>query len=498
MGLFNRGQGASSLILDEARAFRAYLGDQLVWDGTMDAFVPVPHILVSVTMADPMVSATALTVVPSISASAQVHEPLVSGTATVRPETAILVTGAVNAPDVSADALIDVPAISVTAIALAPTVSEAFDATVEAPFIQVTAGMYSPQITVDYASTVPIIAAFAELLAPLVTATGTAVVNAPMIAVTGTLPAPIVRGASAVAAPMIVVSATVYAPELRRDAKVTAPLITATVTAFVPNVQGINFQPQGMNLTSNFTFKTTTPLIVAPMAARAALPTSVVTANKLIMQNPGPVRAAWIARITTYSGDTVTGSIWNNGILVSAGAAIANPPFNRGAIISGQTAEFTVAQGDGVELRVRSGNANFDQSLVSPDVQLNIYKADQPSAVGTRTAAQTGITTWADLIPSSVPAGAVMSGNAFVAQFSHPEMLLAADLLTSSPYAIAVRILVNGIDIGITGTAGANDGRLTAAGRANIVAGDLVLVQAQRTGGVGTLSVNTGSSWGIV
>ena len=39
MGLFNRGQAASALILDGKRAVRAYLGDQLVWDGTMDAFV---------------------------------------------------------------------------------------------------------------------------------------------------------------------------------------------------------------------------------------------------------------------------------------------------------------------------------------------------------------------------------------------------------------------------------------------------------------------------
>ncbi|MFJ7622754.1 hypothetical protein ACIQYZ_28565 [Rhodococcus erythropolis] len=498
MGLFNRGQAASEMNLDGKRAVRAYLGSKLVWDGTMDAFVPVPFIVVSVSLRDPVVSATAISAAPFIAASAVVRASAVSATATVRPETAILVSGAMRAPIVSADSLIEVPAISVSAIVLAPTVSEAFDATVQAPFIEVSAGVYSPQITADYLASAPIIAAFVEVLAPLVTATGTAVVNAPMITVTGTMLGSVVRGSSVVAAPAIAVTASVLAPELRRDAKVTAPLITGTASAYVPNVQGINFQPQGMNLTSNFTFKTTTPVIVTPMAVRAALPTSVVTANKLIMQNPGPVRAAWIARITTYSGDTVTGSIWNNGTLVSVGAAIANPPFNRGAIISGQTGGFTVAQGDGLELRVRSGNANFDQSLVSPDVQLNIYKADQPSAVGARTTNQSGITTWADLIPSSVPAGAVMSGNAFVAQFSHPEMLLAADLITSSAYAIAVRILVNGVDVGITGTAGANDGRLTAAGRANIVAGDLILVQAQRTGGVGTLGVNTGSTWGIV
>lgn len=246
MGLFNRGQAASALILDGKRAVRAYLGEQLVWDGTMDAFVPIPHILVSVAMADPVVSATARTVAPFITVAAQVHEASVSGTVTVRPETAILVTGTVYPPDVTADALIEVPAISVSAIVLAPTVSEAFDATVEAPFIQVTAGMYAPKITADYAAAVPIIAAFAELLAPLVTATGTAVINVPMIAVTGLVNAPAVIGSSSVVAPLIAVSATVYAPELRRDAKVIAPLIAGSGTLYAPNVQGVNFTASGM------------------------------------------------------------------------------------------------------------------------------------------------------------------------------------------------------------------------------------------------------------
>ncbi len=264
MGLFNRGQAASALILDGKRAVRAYLGDQLVWDGTMDAFVPIPHILVSVSMTDPVVSATALTAAPFITASAQVHEPSISGTATVRPETAILVTGAVYVPDVSADALIEVPAISVSAIVLAPTVSEAFDATVEAPFIQVTAGMHSPKITADYAAAVPIIAAFAELLAPLVTATGTAVVNAPMIAVSGSVNAPTVIGSSAVVAPLIAASATVYAPEMRRDAKVLAPLIAGSSTLYTPVVQAINFTASGMTKNGSYVSSTNSTWLTVP------------------------------------------------------------------------------------------------------------------------------------------------------------------------------------------------------------------------------------------
>ncbi|MBT2265922.1 hypothetical protein [Rhodococcus erythropolis] len=501
MGLFNRGQGASSLILDEARAFRAYLGDRLVWDGTMDAFVPVPHILVSVAMADPMVSATALTVVPFISASAQVHEPFVSGTATIRPETAILVTASVNAPDVSADALIDVPAISVTAIVLAPTVSEAFDATVEAPYIQVTAGMYSPQVTVDYASTIPIIAAFAELLAPLVTATGTAVVNAPMIAVTGTLLAPIVRGASAVAAPTIVVSANVHAPELRRDAKVTAPLITATATAFVPNVQAINFQPQGMMLTAEFSYQSKTPVKAIPMAAlTSVMPYSVVTANDLVQQFPGPVRVAFGATISNYSGDTVKGSVFVNGTMVGAETSIANPAFRVGAVLFG-SANATVAQGDLTSLRFAGVNASFSNEvkIAGSGTRVNVYKQDQVAALASRstdvvlTSSTNG---WIEIAGDVLSPGIVMDGNAIVAQFDHPDLLIGAALFMSSAYVVNLRIEKNGVDIA-TASAGANDGRVHALAHVPVVAGDKISVAVSRPNS-GNWTLKAPSSWGIV
>lgn len=306
MGLFNRGQAASALILDGKRAVRAYLGDQLVWDGTMDAFVPIPHILVSATMADPVVAATALAVAPFITASAQVHEPSVSGTATVRPETAILVTGAVYVPDVSADALIEVPAISVSAIVLAPTVSEAFDATVEAPSIQVTAGMYSPKITADYAATVPIIAAFAELLAPLVTATGTAVVNAPMIAVSGSVNAPTVIGSSSVAVPAIVASATVYAPEVRRDAKVLAPLIAGSSTLYAPVVQALN----GPTVSAYTTFSKTTGSAVTITLPAANVGDLWVIAMGTVSGQMGSTPSGWTKRLGNGSWNDTSIEVW--------------------------------------------------------------------------------------------------------------------------------------------------------------------------------------------
>lgn len=496
--MFNRGQTAVALHLDGKRAIRAHLNGQVVWDGTRSVVMAVPVAMAMVTALVPGIHADSSTPAPLITATATAFAPSASASSNVHPDTRIQVTATAFAPSAMSTATVVTPLIMAEAVMLAPHVSEAFDRSIDVPRINVTATAFAPSITGHYSAQVPLMVGSAEVLTPMITATGAAAVNVPLIAANVTAFAPSVTSTVAIAAPLMSATATAFVPELRRDAKITAPLITATATAFVPDVQAINFQPQGMNLTSIFVFKTTTPVIATPMAARAALPTSVVTANKLIMQNPGPVRAAWIATIETYSGDTVGLSVWNNGTLITAAPLIANPPFRRTAKISGQSTGFTVAQGDALELRVRAGQASFDQQLNSPDVQLNIYKSDQLPAVASRTTDQASMTTWADLIPSAVPADAVMDGNAFVAQFSHPEMLLAADLTITSAQATAVRILVNGIDVGITGTAGANDGRLTAAGRANIVAGDRILVQSQRTGTTGTMVVKTGSTWGIV
>lgn len=363
MGLFNRGQAASALILDGKRAVRAYLGDQLVWDGTMDAFVPIPQILVSVVMADPVVSATGRTVAPLITAAAQVHEASVSGTATVRPETAILVTGTVYPPDVSADALIEVPAISVSAIVLAPTVSEAFDATVEAPSIQVTAGMYSPKITADYAATVPIIAAFAELLAPLVTATGTAVINAPMIAVTGSVNAPAVIGSSSVVAPLIAVSATVYAPELRRDAKVIAPLIAGSGTLYAPNVQGINFTPSGMTKSGTFaTSSSSTPVQVTGWGSDPTYPGSTVTSNALVASGTktATVEAA-VVFTRQYFNQTYKVEVRRGATVVASQTVVA--PANTGTYaVSITPTDIAVTSGD--QLTVWASVTGFNNTVI--------------------------------------------------------------------------------------------------------------------------------------
>lgn len=488
----------SEIVLDGKRAIRVYLDGQILWDGTRDVTHTVPTMLGSGTFSLPLITAESPVHVDIMLGTAVMHAPVVRSS--VAPVIERMIgSGRLYGPEMHATATVTgIEMFTAYGVFLTPQVSEAFDRSVEVPPMVAVGTFMLPAISAEYVAQVQRMVGSGVMPVPLVTAASTGTVNPPRMSGQGMVRTPVISASSKPAAPRMAGTGVMNVPTIKRSASVGVSMMLGSGVFNAPFVEAINFKPQGMNMTAKFTYQTVTPVIVTPMAARAAQPTSVVTANKLIMQNPGPVRAAWIGTIETYSNNTVGFSVWNNGTLITAAPLINNPPFRAQAKISGQSTGFTVAQGDGVELRVRGGNSSSSQDLISPDVQLNIYKADQLPAVGTRTADQTGIGTWADLVTSAVPAGAVMDGNAFVAQFDHPEMLLAADLLTSSAYAIAVRILVNGVDIGITGTAAANDGRLTAAGRANIVKGDRILVQAQRTGTTGTLSVNTGSTWGIV
>ena len=252
MGLFNRGQAASALILNEKRAVRAYLGEELIWDGTTPAYIDVPVIAVSAAMLPPVVRADTHRDVPLISIGAAMNPPSVSGSSSVRPETAIIVTAVMLPPSATADSAISVPRIDVSAIMLAPVVSESYDGTVDVPLITVDAVMLPPKIAVDFVGAVPPISVIAEILTPIVTATGTAVVNAPLIPVSATLLPPAVSGTVKIASPLITATATMLPPELRRDGKVSPPLIVASASMLAPNVQAINFTPSGMTKNGNW------------------------------------------------------------------------------------------------------------------------------------------------------------------------------------------------------------------------------------------------------
>lgn len=266
----------------------------------------------------------------------------------------------------------------------------------------------------------------------------------------------------------------------------------------VATVAAVTFKPQGMTLTTEFVFKTATPVVVAPMvAASATMPTSVVDTNALDMQNPGPVRVAWTAPISNYSGDKMDGAVYINGTLAGTAVRTDNPPFRRGAVFFGSV-NATVAKNDKVALRVNGVSASFDQSVMA-GARVNVYKQDQLSQIGSRSADYVVTSTtnvWFDLTPNATSPGAVLNGTALVAQFDHPDVLLGADIYMSSANPVNLRILKNGVQVA-SGTAGSNDGRVGALGSTPIAVGDLIQVQVARPN-AGNWTVKTGSSWGIV
>lgn len=335
MGLFNRGQAASALILDGKRAVRAYLGEELIWDGTTPAYIDVPVIAVSAAMLPPVVRADTHRDVPLISIGAAMNPPSVSGSSSVRPETAIIVTAVMLPPSATADSAISVPRIDVSAIMLAPVVSESYDGTVDVPLITVDSVMLPPKIAVDFVGAVPPISVIAEMLTPIVTATGTAVVNAPLIPVSATLLPPAVSSTVKIAPPLIAATATMLPPELRRDGKVSPPLITAAASMYVPVVQAINFAPSGM--TKNGSAQNWTGDATVQVTGMVAESGSTLSGSALLPNGAktGATVNAQVSISNTNFMPSITAELRKNNVLVPGGSVTVST-------ISTSTATLTI------------------------------------------------------------------------------------------------------------------------------------------------------------
>lgn len=402
MGLFNRGQAASALILDGKRAVRAYLGEELIWDGTTPAYIDVPVIAVSAAMLPPVVRADTHRDVPLISIGAAMNPPSVSGSSSVRPETAIIVTAVMLPPSATADSAISVPRIDVSAIMLAPVVSESYDGTVDVPLITVDAVMLPPKIAVDFVGAVPPISVIAEMLTPIVTATGTAVVNAPLIPVSATLLPPAVSSTVKITPPLIAATATMLPPELRRDGKVSPPLIVASASMYAPDVQALN----GPTVSAYTTFSKTTGSAVTITLPAANVGDLRVIVMGTVSGQMGSTPSGWTKRLGN-------GSWYDTSIEVWTRTKVAGDPDSITTTASGFTNDapaeviaMTVANQAGVNASssVTSSTSTSATPHPTPAITTTVAKTvliRMVSAAGPQTAAHTwpaGVTPIASVI----------------------------------------------------------------------------------------------------
>lgn len=277
-GIFARGQAAILLRLDGA-VVAAFLGDLLIWDGTVSAFV-----------SSPLAAATA-----------QAHTPLVQSQPPAVTVPTATTTAAALPPTVIAVAALTIPAATTTAAAAAPTISAS--AGIGAPVATASAVAIPPLS--DANINVPAATASAVARVPDLATTGSSNLHAPIATVSAVAPTPGVAGAATIIVPITTTSAAAPPPAVSGSGSITAPVAAATASATAPVTSVATFEPSGMtkNGTQAWATSATWVQITSWTANTVTYPGSSITSHRLVVQ--GTKTSATISAAVPYTGGQV-------------------------------------------------------------------------------------------------------------------------------------------------------------------------------------------------
>lgn len=300
-GAFSRGQ-TGLLYVGEDAVVAAYLGDLLIWDGTVSAFVSIPAATATAAARAPVVSAQpGAIVVPVASATASATAPSFRVSTTIAVPIASA-TASAPTPAVSADATIAVPIATASASALPPL----SDATIE----------------------VPIATATATALPPILTVTGSAAVVVPTASASATALDPTVHVSATIVVPIATASAAARTPAVSSSRTVTVPVASASAAALAPTVTVTVFAPSGMTKNSTMTWATSATWV--PITSWAAntttYPGSTVASDRLVVQ--GVKTNATISAQVPYTGGIFSRQhtirvVNQSGTVIATGATIS-------------------------------------------------------------------------------------------------------------------------------------------------------------------------------
>ncbi|MRH86009.1 hypothetical protein GFY24_00765 [Nocardia sp. SYP-A9097] len=241
MSVFSRGQAPKYIRWIDADGVsqpvaKVYLGDILIFDGTIPAVVAVPHMTATATMTAPTHQAGQRVSVPPMLASADSFDPpsvVGAVNVVVPPMTAAVGMGPVT-PDVPAEVI--VPRMSATADLRAATPAALAPGVAPAPAMAAGADMVVPLVTSGAVVAVPPMTASADM--PLPVMAGAANLVVPPLIATSTAPVPVVRGAANIIAPPAQATAGLLVPTITAAANVIVPPMQAAASMPVPVVVG--------------------------------------------------------------------------------------------------------------------------------------------------------------------------------------------------------------------------------------------------------------------
>lgn len=278
-GVYKRGS-SGLLYLGEIPLIAAYLGDLLIWDGSVSAFVSIP-----------IATATATAPVPAVqSQPATIVVPIATATA------------ATAVPTVTASSSVTAPRATASAVAPAPTVS--VSASITVPIA--TASAAGIPLLSDANIIVPIATATAVAPVPVVATTGSNNIGVPIATATALAPDSVVTVSATVTAPAATAAAAATPAVVSVSATRTPPIATATASAPAPVAAVTTFAASGM--TKNSTMAWTTSATWVPITSWSAntgtYPGSSVTSDRLNVQ--GSKTNATVAASVPFSGGSFT------------------------------------------------------------------------------------------------------------------------------------------------------------------------------------------------
>ncbi|MFC9769564.1 hypothetical protein [Rhodococcus jostii] len=371
MGLFNRAEAITGMVLDHQPAIHAYHGQVLVWDGTRQAFVSVTRAVATTAARVPAVTAdsvpdTAL----AVDVAAAVLIPALSATAIADP-TSIDITALCVEPVASADSLILAEVITCAAQALPAEAAEANDAAVSAVPAVVDGGVLTPVVAAHLTQNPDTIAVTVLLPTPVVTATGSGLVAAVVATATAQAGTPTLTAAGRVTAVAATASASANTPVIGGGATIAAVKATATAAVTAPPYVGVAIKSMKAVLNAAVTkANSATPSqLVTMVADTTAYPDSVVSSSAIVIDGAGTVTFTVQAHLFETNSGTATAHLRKNGTQIGPTYQNASGGTGAGAAVTdpfGGTFTATVANGDLITMWVTTQAGTSNRRIFDP------------------------------------------------------------------------------------------------------------------------------------
>lgn len=321
MPIFQNGKAPAAMrYIDEAglehHIVRAYLGDKLVWDGTVPAFVSMPRMAgsgaafapdvlgVSIVSAPLAAGAGELPVpVPGggggvitgvLAGSAVLLDPMIGGSARIFPPESMDAEGELHEPGIGTE---------VPGVTLVPTATGV--GSIREPSVHVPATI-AADLLVGSAELLEVgMRAAANVAVPA--STGAGALDEPTVTAAATVGVPVASGAGAMPTPTHAAGQTVQAPAMSGAGEMPAPVVEA-----------LNFLPSGMDKSGNFSLSANTWTTVPAWTIRTGFPDTVIVSNGIEVPAGAEVIISGQARFG--AADAIQGN--GMGMRVMAGSTL--------------------------------------------------------------------------------------------------------------------------------------------------------------------------------